>query len=92
MDYERQEADIRHLQPTTQGVFVGNFKMSQKECESFLLEITKELNLQKKILGSHAEVAYKEITERFNRNHDRIRKEILELLDIAFRENEKMMK
>ena len=62
MDYEKQEADIRHLQQTSHGAFVGNFKMSQKECENFLLEITKELNFQKKQLGSHAEVAYKEIT------------------------------
>lgn len=56
------------------------------------MEIQSELNKEKKQLTYQAEIAYKEITERFSRNHEKIKREILELLDKAFRENEKQMK
>ena len=59
--------------------------MSKQECEAFLLKVLAELDSEKKELNFHGEKALKEISERFSRNHEIIKKEILELLDKAFR-------
>ena len=43
-------------------------------------------------MAQHGEIAIKTIHENFQRSHEKLKREILELLDRAFYENEKSIK
>ena len=70
----------------------GNFVMSKSEVEQFLLSVKDELRSEERSVSQHGEIAIKQIHENFQRNHEKLKREILELLDRAFFENEKSIK
>jgi predicted phage-related endonuclease len=82
---------VKEYSQTSQS-FKGNFVMSKSEIEQFLLSIKDELRQEERGVAQHADVAVKQIHENFQRNHEKIKREILELLDRAFYENEKNIK
>jgi hypothetical protein len=55
----------------------GNFQMSKSECEQFLLRMKDELRNEERGIHSFTENAYKHLHERFQANHEKIKREIL---------------
>jgi hypothetical protein len=56
---------------------VGGFQMSKSECEQFLLRVKDELRGEERGIIGFAENAHKHLHERFQANHERIRREVL---------------
>jgi superfamily I DNA and RNA helicase len=48
-----------------------------------------ELRNEERNVHSFTESAYKQLLEKFRTNHEKIKREILELLETAFKENER---
>lgn len=70
---------------------VGGFQMSKSECEQFLLRVRNELRNEERAMQSFVEDAFKQIHEKFKAHHEAIRREVMELLDSAFRDSERLI-
>ena len=83
--YNPPRRDIN--QSSTTNNFRGNFAMSKSEVEQFLLSLKEELKTEERGVVQQSEVALRQLHENFQRSHDRLKREILELLERTFYEN-----
>ena len=51
--------------------------MSKSECEQFLMKVKEELRQEERGLSHYADNAMKLVHERFQANHEKIKREIL---------------
>jgi hypothetical protein len=77
--------------PPHSATAVGTFRMSKSECEQFLLRVRNELRNEERAMQSFVEDAFKQIHEKFKAHHEAIRREVMELLDSAFRDSERLI-
>ena len=80
--YQGRAETTTVMQPIT-----GNFQMSKSECEAFLIRVREELRAEERGMINFAENSIKHIHEKFHANHEKIKREILDLLEKAFRDN-----
>lgn len=89
--YQSRQINTVYEEPVRYGStqpITGNFQMSKSECENFLKRVREELKAEELGLKNFSTIAYKAIQEKFAANHEKIKREILELLERSFRENE----
>ena len=61
--------------------------MSKSEVEQFLLSLKEELRAEERGVAQQAEIVLRQLLDNFQRSHEKLKREILDLLERTFFEN-----
>jgi len=61
--------------------------MSKSEVEAFLMSLREDIRGEERAINKQVEASLRVLLDNFQRVHERLRRELLEMLDRSFAEN-----